>query len=67
MPPVGIALPGEDLLGERIHAGRGVAGADGSNNEGSGVEARLERFMQHPIPVSTSSCDKSRNGMIGRV
>ena len=37
--PVG--LPGEELLGERIHAGRGLAGADGPDDEDAGVEPHL--------------------------
>ncbi len=30
--------PGEKLLGERVHAGRGLAGADGPGDEQAGVE-----------------------------
>ena len=41
-PALGPAgLPGEELLGERIHAGRGLAGADGTDDEDAGVEPRL--------------------------
>ena len=39
---LGIArLPGQDLLGERVHASRGLAGTDGSENGQSGIEAPL--------------------------
>ena len=37
--PVG--LPGEGLLGERVHAGGGLAGADGADDEDAGVEPHL--------------------------
>ena len=41
-PALGIAcLPGQDLLGERVHASRGLAGTDGSENGHSGIEAPL--------------------------
>ncbi len=41
-PAAGIVgLPGEELLGERVHAGGGLAGADGSDDEHAGVEPLL--------------------------
>ena len=33
--------PGEKLLGERVHAARGLAGADGPDHEDAGVESLL--------------------------
>ena len=41
-PAVGtVGLPGEELLGERVHAGGGLAGADGAYDQHAGVEAGL--------------------------
>ena len=39
--PGPVGLPREELLGERVHAGRGLAGADGADDEHAGVEPRL--------------------------
>ena len=41
-PGAGIAsLPGQDLLGQRVHASRGLAGPHGAENGHSGVESPL--------------------------
>ena len=41
-PALGIGgLPGQNLLGERVHAGRGLAGPDSAENGHSGIEAPL--------------------------
>ena len=41
-PALGIAgLPGQDLLGEGVHASRGLAGPYGAENGHSGIEAAL--------------------------
>ena len=41
-PALGIArLPGQDLLGERVHTGRGLAGTHGPENGHSGVQSPL--------------------------
>ena len=41
-PALGIdRLPGQNLLGERVHAGRGLAGPHSSENGNSGIEAPL--------------------------
>ena len=39
--PGPVGLPREELLGERVHAGGGLAGADGADDEDAGVEPRL--------------------------
>ena len=39
--PGPVGLPREELLGERVHAGGGLAGADGADDEHAGVEPRL--------------------------
>ena len=36
-----VRLPGEKLPGERVHAGGGLAGADGADDEDAGVESLL--------------------------
>ena len=36
-----VGPPGEELAGERIHAGGGLAGADGTHDEDAGVEPLL--------------------------
>ena len=39
--PGPVGLPREELLGERVHAGGGLAGADRADDEHAGVEPRL--------------------------
>ena len=39
--PGPVGLPREELLGERIHAGRGLAGADGADDEHARIQPRL--------------------------